>query len=94
MTEEVGGTVRAGKRDAVLRVRVRLYATLRMYGPQQEGPVSVELPAPATVGSALQALGIPEELPKVVLLNGRHASTAQPLREGDELALFPPVEGG
>lgn len=77
-----------------ISVEVRLYSTLRAYGPSGQEPFFLELAAGATVSSALEALGIPEKTAKVVLLNGRHASASDSLSQGDLLVLFPPVEGG
>lgn len=78
----------------LIRVEVRLYSTLRRYAPGGQEPGFLELPAGSTVAAAIKALGIPEETPKVVLVNGRHASPSDSLREADSLVFFPPVEGG
>lgn len=83
----------SSERDSI-HVEVILYSTLRKYAPLGEGPSFLKLPGGSTVASAIRALGIPEETPKVLLLNGRHASLLDLLCEGDRLVLFPPVEGG
>ncbi len=77
-----------------IHVEVRLYSTLRRYAPAGGEAFLLELPPGSTVASAIKALGIHEKTPKVVLLNGRHASPSDCLCEGDRLVLFPPVEGG
>lgn len=78
----------------LLHVEVSLYSTLRIYAPFEKGAFFLELPSGSTVASAIEALGIPEQTPKVVLLNGRHAALSDCLSEGDRLVFFPPVEGG
>jgi len=77
-----------------IHVEVRLYSTLRRYAPVGGEASFLELPPGSTVASAINALGIPDKTPKVVLLNGRHALPSDCLREGDRLVFFPPVEGG
>jgi molybdopterin synthase catalytic subunit len=81
-----------------MNVRVRLFATLR----QQAGwaQQDVELPDGATLADALAALdrAVPTlNLPRrtvYVAVNQEYARGAQVLREGDEVAIFPPVSGG
>jgi sulfur carrier protein ThiS len=47
-----------------------------------------------TVGAFLKQLEIPENLVKIVFLNGVHAREDDVLKEGDRLGVFPPVAGG
>ena len=62
--------------------------------------LSLELPASATVGNAISTLA--EKYPAVAEMRGKLATAvnlsyvggAEVLREGDELALLPPVSGG
>jgi molybdopterin converting factor small subunit len=37
---------------------------------------------------------IPPEAPKVIFLNGVHATGNEVLKEGDRVGAFPPVAGG
>jgi molybdopterin synthase catalytic subunit len=80
-------------------VRVRLFAMLR----ERAGRDSVELQLQpgATVADALAALSEQEplrellqRLPVTMAVNRDYAQAATALREGDELALIPPVSGG
>ena len=77
-----------------MRIQVRLFATLRQYGPPGEEPFPLEVEEGALVGHVLETLGIPAEVQKVILLNGRHAKVDDRVDDGDVLTLFPPVEGG
>lgn len=79
-------------------VTVRLFAGVREAAGVSS--VDVELPAPATIGDAVEAASgvVPGEwrLPKTVLLasNGEYASTETQVEDGDEVAIIPPVSGG
>ena len=77
-------------------IHVKLYATLRRYGPQVprgEG-IPLEVGGGTTVVQILQRLGIPDSLPLVSMINTRVCKTDDVLSEGDTLSLFPPVAGG
>jgi sulfur-carrier protein len=72
-------------------VTIKLFATLR------DGRFSIEsreLQPGTTVGMVVQELGIPERDAALILVNGRHADIVTELREGDTLAIFPPIGGG
>jgi sulfur carrier protein len=46
------------------------------------------------VQDILSRLDIPDEIPKIILINGIHGKREQILKEGDVLSIFPPVAGG
>jgi molybdopterin synthase catalytic subunit len=80
-----------------VRLRLRLFAGLR----ERAGASHLELEVPddAVVGDVLAALGAtpvgalrPGQC--VVAVNREYAEPSQPVREGDEVALIPPVSGG
>jgi len=74
-------------------VNVRLFAVLR----ERAGADRVELSLAdgASVADALAALGdIIGSVPCVLAVNREYAPSAQVLRQGDEVALIPPVSGG
>lgn len=83
---------------STMSVRVLLFATYA----DLVGTGSVELPAPpaSTVAEVLThlrgaypgAAGIPER--PLVAVNQMHARLDTPVRDGDELALLPPMAGG
>jgi molybdopterin converting factor subunit 1 len=72
-------------------VTVRLFAGLRERAGSDR--VQVELPDGALVADLLAAM---ELAPRscVVAINREYADAAAPVREGDEVALVPPVSGG
>jgi molybdopterin converting factor small subunit len=81
-----------------IHVTVRLFAQYaELLGCEQ---VSLSLAAPATVAQAVARLR--QELPQgdrlpehpLVALNLRHVGADQPLGDGDEVAVLPPLAGG
>jgi molybdopterin converting factor small subunit len=46
------------------------------------------------VKDVLDKLNIAEDEPKIIFLNGIHAKPDDRLKEGDRLAVFPPIAGG
>jgi molybdopterin synthase catalytic subunit/molybdopterin converting factor small subunit len=72
-------------------VRIRLFAGLR----EQAGWSSRELEGVARVGEVWPALGLGDEPPGLLYaVNQEYASGDRELRDGDEVALIPPVSGG
>jgi sulfur carrier protein ThiS len=47
-----------------------------------------------TVQALMKALGVPDSLPKIVLINGHFASEDSFLADGDVVTVFPPLIGG
>jgi molybdopterin converting factor small subunit len=74
-----------------VNVRVKLFASLRHFGPESQ---VLEFPARTTVDDVVRALGIPESMRLLRIVNGVHRPADELLKDGDELALFPPIAGG
>ncbi len=79
-----------------MRVRVKLYASLRRFAPNEASGVSfeVELPDGATLLDLVQRLHIPTEEAKLTFVNGLAQSLDYPLQPDDEVGIFPPIGGG
>jgi len=79
-----------------MEVEIRLFATLRRYLPSKGSDYNskIELPEGTTIDGLLDKLGIPSELPKLILRNGSRAQREEMLEEGDIISIFPPVAGG
>lgn len=72
-------------------IEVRLFATLR------EGRGKVQMlstPDFATAGDIIRHLDIPVEEVAILLINGFHRKPENEVKDGDIVALFPPVGGG
>ena len=81
-----------------MTIRVKLFAILRDTAGVSD--VTLDLPEKADVGQAIEALG--RRLPQVreslnrsaFAVNQSYVKNEQLLRDGDELAVIPPVSGG
>jgi len=79
-----------------VKIEVALYATLSQYLPKgsQSHKATMECADGVTVGQVIDQLGIPKPRPTMVLINGLHGGEDTPLKDGDLLAVFPPLAGG
>jgi molybdopterin converting factor small subunit len=74
-----------------MKVKIKLFASLRKFGPEEQ---EADLPENATVEDAINLLNLPAKFPLLKIVNGEHRPPKYPLKDGDELALFPPIAGG
>jgi molybdopterin converting factor small subunit len=83
-----------------MKIRVKLYATLADYLPAgtKGNEADLEVAEDATPATVIAQLGLPEKMCHLVLLNGVYvepsARAATAFRDGDALAMWPPVAGG
>jgi len=79
-----------------VRVEVRLFATLAAFLPPEgrDGTAELEIPEGSTVTDVTSRLGIPADLARVVLVNGRDIGSEAPLTSRDVVTIFPPLAGG
>ena len=79
-----------------MEIELKLFATLRDYLPKGSDRFSCKLKIEENthVKDILAKLKIPEDMPKIILVNGVHGKGEQVLKEGDVLSVFPPVAGG
>jgi sulfur carrier protein ThiS len=79
----------------VIRVTVTFFADLRRYLPRGvDGPQTYALAAPSTVADLLAVIGIPGDSEITVGVDGELAARDTPLRDGADLMLLSPMEGG
>ena len=92
------GKIRLDKQNGInlMDIEVKLFATLRDYLPKGSSRFSckMEVDGLTRVQDILKRLKIPEEIPKIILINGVHGKKEQPLKDGDVVSIFPPVAGG
>jgi molybdopterin synthase sulfur carrier subunit len=78
-----------------VRIEVRLFANLAGHLPDESaGATTLEVPEGTTVEDLLARLAIPDELPRLVVVNGRDPAPRQPLVPGDVVSILPPLVGG
>lgn len=74
-----------------MNITVRLFASLRQFGPDEQ---VASFPEGTTIENVIHALHIPGTIRILRIVNGEHRPAYHVLKDGDELALFPPIAGG
>jgi sulfur carrier protein len=82
------------KRGMKIHWKVKLFATLGLSSQSERFSCKMEVEDSTRIQDILMRLKIPEEMPKIILVNGVHGKKEQILKEGDVLSVFPPVAGG
>lgn len=79
-----------------MRVQLLLYASLAKFLPPEGSGNSsaLEVEDGASIGDLLALVKVPEDSPRIIFVNGRHAQLSQELADGDRVAVFPPIAGG
>lgn len=78
-----------------IAVRLVLFADLKRFLPKgHDGPLIFSLAPGATVSTLMAEAGVPEEDEITIGLNGDEAQLDATLKDGDEVVLFSPMEGG
>ena len=86
--------------ELVIRVELKLFATLMRYLPAgaRRHSVVVELPEGITIYELMDRFNVPREQAHLVVRNGVYVHFSEretyKLQEGDVIALWPPVAGG
>ncbi len=74
-----------------MKITLKLFASLIRFGPEVQ---DIMVPEGTTVAEVVKRTKIPENIPLLKILNGIHVPEDHVLKEGDTLALFPPIAGG
>ena len=74
-----------------MKVKVKLFASLRTFGPDEQ---VLDLPDRTTIDDVVQLLRVPGTIRLLRIVNGEHRPANHHLQDGDDLALFPPIAGG
>ena len=82
-----------------MQITFKLFATLAAYLPPTavKHAVTVEVEETATPNQLIERFAVPRAEVHLVLVNGIYLAEKdrdQPLRQGDALAIWPPVAGG
>lgn len=83
-----------------MRIKLKLYANLSDHLPPgaTNHVAEIEVPTTATAYQVLDEFKVPRQMAHLVLLNGVYLEPAErgtlTFKEGDTLAVWPPVAGG
>ena len=79
--------------NETISVTVKFFATLREYGPTKE---TLTIPEDSNINLLFEKYKIPrEERKTIIMVNGRpHRDQSTVLKDGDIIAIFPPIGGG
>ncbi|MCC6713958.1 MAG: MoaD/ThiS family protein [Gammaproteobacteria bacterium] len=83
-----------------MKVKFKLYATLSDFLPSEacDHQIDAEVAAGTTPNQMIDSHGVPRRLAHLVVLNGVYVPPSERdraiLRDGDTLAVWPPVAGG
>lgn len=84
-----------------MRITFKLYAMLQDYLPpeaKKTNALTLDLEEATTVDQVVKRFGLPEKLVHLVLIDGSFLPPAERatrcLRDGETLAIWPPVAGG
>ena len=79
-----------------MKVEICLYASLSSRLPKETDGncFTTDINENTSIGTILSDLNIRPDEPKLILVNGIHSKLDGSLKEGDRLAVFPPIAGG
>ena len=84
-----------------MKIEFKLYASLGQYLPpavRQDNRMPLDVVEGSTIGQIIEPFGLPEKLVHLVLVNGVYIAPQERLvhvlKEGDVLAIWPPIAGG
>ena len=83
-----------------MKIRIKLYAMLGVYLPKhaKKNEADVEFSEGASITEILSTVGVPLEQCHLLLVNGVFVAPSErdrrSVKEGDALAVWPPVAGG
>lgn len=85
-----------GKEINMAIVTVKLTGPYRKYSPVglNGGPFDLILSEHSTMYELLKIISVPEDSPKMILVNGQPAKEQTLLRDGDRVSIFAPMAGG
>jgi sulfur carrier protein ThiS len=84
-----------------MHITFKLYASLTQHLPadaRQGNRMPLEVPDGTPIAKIIEPFGLPEKLVHLVLVNGVYVQPAERLsfvpKDGDVLAIWPPIAGG
>jgi sulfur carrier protein ThiS len=82
--------------DVIVEIFVRLHYLFKQYVPDGDYknyfPVTVD--EGATIRDLVLALGMEKKDKRLIFVDGKRSKEENPLKEGERVAIFPPITGG
>ncbi|MGB3346748.1 MAG: MoaD/ThiS family protein [Candidatus Humimicrobiia bacterium] len=75
-------------------IQVKLYANLVQYSKSKKKEFEILWSDGMNVEKILKDEGISKKITKIIMINGRRQDIDFVLKDGDRVAIFPPVGGG
>jgi molybdopterin converting factor small subunit len=76
-----------------MKLTLKTYASLRKYTKGETTQV-VKLPPGSKIADLLERTQIPADEIKNIMVNGKRSKQDKVLKDGDRVAIFPPIAGG
>ena len=76
----------------MINIELNLFANLSQYLPANKQ--SYQVNENTNIEKVIQELGIPDDMVKLIFINGKRVEKTHLLKQGDRLGVFPPVGGG
>ncbi len=84
-----------------MKIIFKLFASLTEFLPQQArytNVIEIDVAPDATIAQIIEPFELPEKMVHLVLVNGSYVAPedrmSKTLKEGDALAIWPPIAGG
>lgn len=79
-----------------MKAEIRLFANFRDFLPPGSGSSSftMSFEGKRTVKEIIEELRLPDDIPRIIVVNGLHTEADYVLQDGDVVSLFPPLAGG
>lgn len=77
-----------------MKIQVKLYSHYKKHAPNGKAVFHLDMTTESTVENVIVHLQLDDQVPKVILVNGRPAQMDTKLYENDVIVVFPVVEGG
>lgn len=84
-----------------MKITFKLFASLQDYLPveaKMKNALELDLPDGTTVQQVIERFGLPQKSCHLVLIDGHFVPpaerTTRPLKDGNTLAIWPPIAGG
>ena len=76
----------------MIQIELKLFVTLAKYLPSKSE--AYDLPEGTTINQLITDLGIPNDIVKLIFINGKKQNPDYRILHKDRVGLFPPVGGG